>query len=58
MRGLKTVDNTVSDMEGQSVYYHIQPTLFFGSLLEKPKKKVFYGLVLFNKLAISCPTSG
>ena len=58
LRGFRTVDDTVSDMEGQSVYYHIQPEPLFGSILYEPKENVFYGLVCFNSLAISSPTSG
>jgi len=32
MRGLLTAGNTVSDMEGLSVYFKIQPEPLFGSL--------------------------
>ena len=58
MRGLWTADDTVSDMEGQSVFYHLKPEPLFGSILYEPKENVIYGLVCFNNLAISFPTSG
>ena len=40
MRGLWTADDTVSDMEGQKVYYHIQLEHLFGSLLYEAKENV------------------
>ena len=58
MRGLWTADDTVSDMEGQSVFYHLKPEPLFGSILYEPNENLFYGLICFNSLAISFPTSG
>jgi len=46
MRGLWTVDGTVTDMKGQLVYGLIHFEHLFGSLLGKSAKNVFKGFAL------------
>jgi len=46
MRGLWTVDGTVTDMKGQLVYDLIHFEHLFGSLLGKLPKNVFKGFAL------------
>ena len=46
MRGLWTVDGTVTDMKGQLVYNLIHFEHLFGSLLGKSAKNLFNGFEL------------